>query len=384
MGPKIGHNDVLERNYEAKFQSAAARFGIGINYKFDRATIDWGLHLTEPQSEFETVTQTRVWFQFKGIRKNTLSRKAFNLTEVVSCPIQLDHLRQWYFAQEATYLVYYVESADTFIAEDVRTIVDREWGDALFKKNTQKEVTIKLPKTARVDSDFWRRLRQHRSMRIDGNSYVGIPLPHNRNVRSEIVERMEPELFTQIIETLLAEHGYRQDAPIDTTFLYPRAQASGDLVSGSRGVLYHPYEWSLQLTQELLPDETGFCSEGKTLRSHGKCAVIIHSHVASRPDVPSLKTFVEELATQGIFSLLVFVNQYMFKHDNNGAAYNCFPEFSQACAGTEGDCVPQHLEDLSRTLLTKPKVYLPFQDRIAFWSDDIRQRIKVGELHIES
>lgn len=34
----------------------------------------------------------------------------------------------WYTAPEATYLAVYVEDLDVFLAEDVRDVVDRQWG----------------------------------------------------------------------------------------------------------------------------------------------------------------------------------------------------------------------------------------------------------------
>lgn len=381
MNLTIGDDDALEMLYQPKFKALAAQAGLGIEYEHDRAGLDWGLHVMERRDGVLSPTQTRVWFQLKGIGKDTLPAADVERTGHVTVRrIRLAHLRQWYRAQEATYLVAYVESMDMFFAQDVVTIVAHLGGEAVLREE-RETITIKMPTAARVDDEFWRQLRDHRSMRIDVASCRGVPLPHSRDVRSSILNKMEPATFAHVVETLLAAHRYRPGDAIDATPLYPDASASGDIISGSYGVLYDPYEWSPQLFNELVVDEDGLYKEGRTLRSHGRCAVLVHSRVASRPDVAALGSFIRALPGKRIDNLLIFVNHYMYT-SIDGTPYNCFPEYAQASAGSNIECMPQHLEDLARSILARPHVYLPVQDKIGFWGDDMQRRIKTGELRV--
>jgi len=67
-GPQIGKQDEFEGLYTEKFRGLARPFGEFIKYERDRAAIDLGLHLTERTARFRTVSNTRVWFQLKGIQ----------------------------------------------------------------------------------------------------------------------------------------------------------------------------------------------------------------------------------------------------------------------------------------------------------------------------
>ncbi len=381
MNLTIGDDDALEMLYKPAFKALAARAGLGIEYEHDRAGLDWGLHVTERQDGVLSPTQTRVWFQLKGIGKDSLPAATIEHADHVAVRrIRLAHLRQWYRAQEATYLVVYVESIDAFFAQDVVAIVAHLGGEAVLHEE-RETITIKMPTTARVDDAFWQRLRDHRSMRIDVASFRGVPLPHSRDVRSSILTKMEPTTFTNAVETLLAAHRYQAGDAINVAPLYPDASASGDIISGSYGVLYDPYEWSPQLYNELIADKDGLYKEGRTLRSHGRCAVLVHSRVVSRPDAAALGAFIRALPGKRIDNLLIFVNHYMYA-SIDGTPYNCFPEYVQASIGSDIECMPQHLEDLARSILARPHVYLPVQDKIGFWGDDVQRRIKTGELRI--
>ena len=112
----------------------------------------------------------------------TLPLQAFEAAETVPVDVRLDHLRFWYASPEAIYLMLYVESADTFLAEDVRDIVDRQWGDAFFNPSTfqqgQVEVRIRLGTSAVLDEARIERMLSHQSMRIDGPQWRGRPLGH--------------------------------------------------------------------------------------------------------------------------------------------------------------------------------------------------------------
>jgi hypothetical protein len=58
-------------------------------------------------------------------------------------------------------------AADAFLAEDVRDIVRRQWGDELLNdamfKPGHATMTVRALKAARVDDHFWTRLRGHQN-----------------------------------------------------------------------------------------------------------------------------------------------------------------------------------------------------------------------------
>ena len=136
----------FENEYTPKFETLALKYGYPIDYRKDIATIDIGLHL----KTVENITNTRIWFQLKGLHSKTLPKEKFESSDFISYKVKIEHLRAWYVSSEAVYFVLYIESIDAFIAEDVRDIVARTWGeevlnDKSFKRN-QDEVTIKVKK----------------------------------------------------------------------------------------------------------------------------------------------------------------------------------------------------------------------------------------------
>ena len=183
--------DGFEDEYEGEFRTLAARRGVVIEYRRDRAAIDLGLHL----SVGGVVTDTRIWFQFKGIHTQTLGLEEFQKASDVALDLDIEHLRQWYRSPEPVYLVVHVESAHCFLAIDTRNLVDSRWGDEIFSpatfKPSQKEVRVRVPTSARLSDELWDRMRGHRSMRTDGQSYRGNPLGHAYDVRSRVPLVME-------------------------------------------------------------------------------------------------------------------------------------------------------------------------------------------------
>src|SRR5262245_2238237 len=114
--------DEFEDVYTAKFKVLAARHGVIIQYERDRAANDLGVHLKASG----IMTSTRVWFQFKGKRATTLTLDQFKQADEVSISVEIEHLRFWYQSAEPVYLVVYIESADVFLAEDVRLLINRQ------------------------------------------------------------------------------------------------------------------------------------------------------------------------------------------------------------------------------------------------------------------
>jgi hypothetical protein len=100
------HNLAFEREYTAKFLGLGAPGGVPIHYDLDLAALDLGIHLTAGGE----VTNSRVWFQLKGIQATKLPREAFDCAEHVNHSVQIEHLRAWYQGPEAVYLVLPLET----------------------------------------------------------------------------------------------------------------------------------------------------------------------------------------------------------------------------------------------------------------------------------
>jgi hypothetical protein len=121
----------------------------------------------------------KVWFQLKGVHKGTVSEGGLARVGHVPIRIRLDDLRFWYAAPEATYLVVYVEAIDAFLAEDVRDIVDDQWGVVFLEPDrfgAQETITVHVAAHARLDDRRLDSMVAHRSMRIDGPAFRGRPL----------------------------------------------------------------------------------------------------------------------------------------------------------------------------------------------------------------
>lgn len=139
MSPKIGQQDEFEGLYTEKFRSLARPFGEFVKYERDRAALDAGIHLTtKTSSKFRNVSNTRVWFQLKGIQATTLLLADYDKASEITLDLPIDDLRFWYASPEAVYLVVYVEAVDHFLAEDIKDIIDRQWGEEIFNPSTFK------------------------------------------------------------------------------------------------------------------------------------------------------------------------------------------------------------------------------------------------------
>jgi hypothetical protein len=363
----------FERAYRRKFIDLTGRENVVIQYEEDVAGFDLGLHLTAEES----VTTNRVWFQFKGIHASTLSSEKLESDGFASRSIKVKHLRAWYASPEPVYLIYYIEPSDLFLAEDVRDIVDREWGDEVLNSKLFQdgaEVTVKISTTKKIDSRFWAQLHGHRSMRTDGRSFRGRPLGHSHDPLTTTPQMMDPELFEEVVKDLLAQHDYRMLEVLDPSALFWEPSRSGNLATLTRGVLGQKYEIILQATNEFIPDETGFRIEGASDYAFGPCAVLIHSKVTTPPNPAEVTKLAAELVEKkGIRRLLVFVNGYMLSENMRGC---CYFEYSQVSRTTDMKCTPQHLEDLGFNLCLTTNTYNRFRDKITWWGHAIWRKEK--------
>jgi hypothetical protein len=110
-----------------------------------------GLHLTAKTGAQRRVSHTRIWFQLKGLHKETLRLDDYRRAEDVGVPIMLDHLKFWFASPEPIYLAVYIEAADIFLVEDIHEMVYCQWGEDFLAPETfragQQTVTVKI-KTA--------------------------------------------------------------------------------------------------------------------------------------------------------------------------------------------------------------------------------------------
>lgn len=371
MPLNVTPQDDFEDLYTAKFRVAASQHGVVIKYERDRAAIDLGLHLTADQ----TMSDGRVWFQLKGVHAETLSAEAFASRDSVRVHLEIEHVRAWYRSGEPVYLIVYVESVDRFLAEDVRALVDRQWGDEVLNDGPfspgQRSVTLSIPKDAVLSAEAWKRMRNHGSMRTDGRSFHGRPLGHARSPLSSILLPMEEATFTDLIDDLLSEHGFIEKERLNAAELFETAGENTCRLSW--GELPHRLEVKFQLSNEFIPDiQTGYQREGESTFFHGRCAVFVQAGVTSCPSKELVIACQKELKRAGVRQFLAFVNGNMLVEDMRGYCGHIFlgrmPISTRAL----------HLEDIAYSVCICTNTYLRFRDRLKWWGGATWQRDNPG------
>jgi len=148
---KVGATDVFERVYMQKFRVLAGKFGEFVIYERDRGARDLGLHLTRRLSSGEErLSSALCWFQMKGLMTSTLPRNEFKKAKEVKVVLKVLHLRYWYLQPMPTYLVVYVESADTFLILNIQEYVAQRWGKSILDLK-QKTATVHVPSDSLLD-----------------------------------------------------------------------------------------------------------------------------------------------------------------------------------------------------------------------------------------
>jgi len=153
---KIGARDDFENIYMGKFRALAAPHGLFVEYERDRAGRDIGLQLTRTNQagDGKIVTPALIWFQMKGIMAGTLSLAEYQKSEEVVLDLEVAHLRFWYLNIQPTYLAVYVESADQFLAIDLKKWVEGQYGEEILRLD-QKTVRVKVNKRNVLDGHFF-------------------------------------------------------------------------------------------------------------------------------------------------------------------------------------------------------------------------------------
>ncbi len=366
QGPAIGKEDVFEGRYRDKFKLLVGGAGEFVHYERDRVAIDIGVHLTAPDGVSRRATPTRVWFQLKGIHKETLTLTDFESRPYVTMTVQLEHLKFWFASPEPIYLAVYIEAGDSFLAEDVRDVVYRHWGEEFLAPATfpagQRTVNVNIRADAVLTEDGLALMRRHQSMRIDGPFFRGRALGHRLDPLRCSLAELDPAVYVKLVERLLSVHDYRVSDVLDPAVLFGAAIPADEHIVLSAGRLYNTFEWVPQLLTEFGfgPDDD-FRIEGTPEFAHGNIAVCIHGAPRSHPAAESLARFAQMLLGRDIRQLLVFANT-----DKSV----CFGSFLGGLRGSGVDCVPQLLGDLAYSVLTTTIVYLEFRQAISWkWTN---------------
>lgn len=218
----MSEKDWLENTYRYKFADILSAAGVVIHYDADRAAIDGALHLfvedekTDKAEKYRRATFSRVWFQLKGKRSDRFTADQFAAANAMAIPVEIDHLKFWYASPESVYLVGYVESVNTFLAVDVRDLVDQRWGERfyekmeLLEKKGQTTITVHLPGSAVLDTDRVATLVKHRSMRIDGPAFRGRPLGHRLDPLRSTIAVPDAEVWRGLVDGVLAAHDFEE------------------------------------------------------------------------------------------------------------------------------------------------------------------------------
>lgn len=218
----------------------------------------------------------------------TFPLERYRAADTVSVKVKADHLRFWIAAPEPVYLVVYIESADQFLAEDVRDLVERQWPHGTFYSEVtadQYEVLLRIAASATLDKTRVAAMLRHRSMRIDGPVFRGRPLGHRYDpIRSQIAALI-PAKFERIVERLLAAHGFRLSQTWDV---------APDL-KVVRGRLYETLSWqSPAFAVYGCGADEDFRKEPSYESLHGDVVLIVDSAVARRSLPASQRAAIAE------------------------------------------------------------------------------------------
>jgi hypothetical protein len=354
--PSLLPEEEFEDTYTRKFEALLQGRGLLLNYDRDRAGIDRSLQLTKPGSL--ELSNTRIWFQIKGKHQSSLAAEQYGLTTEIAVPdITLDLARFWYASPEAVYLVVYVESVDLFVAEDVRDVIDRQWGPKFLAAGTfgakQRTVTLKVRADAELTAERLDRFNDHRSMRIDGPSFRGRPLGHRFDPLRCELDAFEADDYFAVVRSLLEAYEFHQEQELEPGTLLELNDA--DRARLVVGTLHTTWEWIFQMGTEFgYGVDSSLRDEGQVFRAFGKVAVLIHAHAQDgiRP-AREVAEGIANLQALGVERLLIFANasdhEIMFPY--------------RAVAG-ELWTAPQGLGSIAYNLLTSTLVYLEYQDRV--------------------
>ena len=100
----------------------------------------------------------------KGVQKDTFSEKQYLACDHMSISLKLNHLRFWYIAPEATYLVLYIESVDKIFVLNIQRYITDYFGDDILTLD-QKSLTVDISKQSELDAQAFFLIKQRCSPR---------------------------------------------------------------------------------------------------------------------------------------------------------------------------------------------------------------------------
>lgn len=352
--PQLQPEEMFEDEYTAMFEGLVRRRGLLANFRRDRARIDVGLMLS--QLGTLELSGRKVWFQLKGVHKETVTAGDLVRAGHVAISVRLDDLRFWYAAPEATYLVVYVEAIDAFLAEDVQDIVDRQWGVNFLapgRFGRQETITVHVAADAVLDDRALDSMLAHRSMRIDGPAFRGRPLGHRLDPLRCGLAELDPGVFDGVVDDLLKVHLFTNVIEHDSARLI--AGGGGQRVRVLTGTLHTTYEYPFAGSVEIgFGQDAAPRQEGQFFSALGPVAVVVHSKVDppfhASGDAPAL---LAEFEADGFERVLVFANA-----PEADLLYPYRSLLGQRCP------VPQGLESIAYNVLVATLVYLDHQENL--------------------
>ncbi|MDO8213899.1 DUF4365 domain-containing protein [Conexibacter sp. CPCC 206217] len=356
--PTVGAEDRFEQRYTLHLKDLLSEHGQFVRYENDRAALDLGLHLYDPNAGAGVLSQNRVWFQLKGITNSRLGVEQLGAAVKVSVTgLRTDHIRYWFAHAEPVYLVVFVEAMDRFLAADIRDLVEPRgglrWLNELDSKK-QRTVTLHVPVAATLEAAL-AQMPRHRSMRLDGPPFRGRPLGHRLDPMRCELNPLPPADFDEMATRLLDAHDFVPASEIDAALF-------GDVgsVRAVVGRLHRTYEWTCPLfTQFGIDEDSNFRTESQPFFAHGDVLVVVHSEVIATPRSSDLlKALVTELQCQGVEKALVMFNA------SEGAQPALFGGWRVALPSMVH--VPQGLGSLAFNLLTATSIYFEFLDRVSW------------------
>jgi hypothetical protein len=352
--PHLQPEELFEEDYTLKFQGLVHRRGLIVTFARDRAALDMGIMLN--QLGTLELSGTKVWFQLKGVHRKTITADALARTGHVPISVRLRDLRFWYAAPEATYLVVYVEAMDAFLAEDIRDIVDRQWGVKFLEPGrfgTQETITVHVAAEAVLDDRTLDSMVAHHSMRIDGPAFRGRPLGHRLDPLRCGFAELDPDVFDRVVHDLLQAHLFTNMVEWDSTRLI--AGGTSQRVRLLTGTLRTTYEYPFAGSIEIgFGPEAAPREEGQWFRAFGPVAVVVHSVVElpfQRAD--DAQNVLAALEAEGFEHVLVFAN-----------APDLDLLFPYRSLLGERCRVPQGLQSIAYNVLVATLVYLDHQEHL--------------------
>jgi hypothetical protein len=353
--------EIFEDEYTLKFKQLVLRRGLLASFDRDRARVDIGMMLNRLGTL--ELSGTKVWFQLKGIHATTLSAEQLAADGYASRVLRLEDLRFWYAAAEATYLVIYIEATGQFLAEDVRDIVDREWGPGFLAPDRfgdQLTVTVRVSGDAVLDDRRLDAMVAHRSLRIDGPAFRGRPLGHRFDpLRCEFAQ-LSPNVFERLVRALLDAHLFRDVQVVDPSRVLANVGPNGHRLQVLVGTLHTTYEYPFAGSIEygFDTDNSEPRSEGQWFSAIGKVGVVVHSYVAGPIEAaPELSLLLKEWDSAGVKQVLIY--------SNDSDMTNLFPY--RQVFGSRCD-IPQGLSSIAYNVLVATLVFLDFEQDLRWKS----------------